>query len=279
MKISIFNKFGALNSQPVFEAFQAGLDQLGIDYDFHNETADIAVIWSMVWAGRMLPNQQVWQRFRAAGKPVIVLEVGTIHRGKTWKVGLNGTGLNSFYYQNLDFDRAEKLNLQVRPWTQSGRHIVIATQRTDSEQWSGMPSANNWLSHVVNTVKSYTSRPIVVRSHPREKIIVPTGCLHYLPKKIVDSYDDYDFEKSIANAWAVINWNSGPGVKSVLAGVPAFVGASSLARPVANLRLSAIENPVRPDRTEWLIKLAHTEWTLEEIASGQPIERLFVKLG
>lgn len=279
MKFSIFNKFGALNSQPVFEAFQAGLDQLGIDYDFHNENADVAVIWSMVWAGRMKPNQQIWQQFRAAGKPVVVLEVGTINRGETWKVGVNGTGIDSFYYQDLDLNRAKKLNLHAKPWARTGRHIVVATQRSDSEQWAGMPSANNWLIHTVNTIKSYTTRPIVVRSHPREKIMVPPGCLHYLPKKIVDSYDDYDFEKSILNAWAVVNWNSGPGVKSILAGVPAFVGASSLASPVANLRLSAIENPLRPDRTEWLIKLAHTEWTLPEIETGKPIERLLARLG
>jgi hypothetical protein len=72
----------------------------------------------------------------------------------------------------------------------------------------------------------------------------------------------------------VVNWNSGPGSQAILNGVPAFVGASSLAAPVGNLDLSAIENPVRLDRTEWLEQLAHTEWTLEEIETGEPLARL-----
>jgi hypothetical protein len=75
-------------------------------------------------------------------------------------------------------------------------------------------------------------------------------------------------------AWAVINHNSGPGVQSVLSGVPAFVDTSSLAAPVANLDLANIESPALPDRGAWLIQLCHTEWRPEEIATGWPIERL-----
>lgn len=274
MKFSIFNKHGALNSQPVFGAFQAGLDRLNLPYSFHDDRADVAVIWSMVWAGRMRANQTVWQQYRNSGRPVIVLEVGTIDRGNTWKVGLNGTGIDSFYYRDLDTARPELLNLDAEPWKHSGEQIVIATQRTDSEQWNRMPDIDKWLKSTVDTLKCYTTRPIVVRSHPRENIDVPLGCFHRVPNKIANTYDDYDFDSGIADAWAVINWNSGPGVRSVLAGIPAFVGPSSLAAPVANLNLSDIENPARPDRNEWLVKLSHTEWTLAEIATGQPLQRL-----
>ena len=92
MRFGIFNKFGALNSQPVFEAFELGLKQLGLEYQSHDVNADVAVIWSQVWAGRMQGNQQVWQYFRNNHRPVVVLEVGLLDRGKTWKVGVNGTG-------------------------------------------------------------------------------------------------------------------------------------------------------------------------------------------
>ena len=72
----------------------------------------------------------------------------------------------------------------------------------------------------------------------------------------------------------MINWNSGPGVQAVINGVPAFVGNSSLASPVANLDLKNIENPSRPDRTQWVDFVASTEWTVEELATGYPIQRL-----
>jgi len=57
-------------------------------------------------------------------------------------------------------------------------------------------------------------------------------------------------------------------------GVPAFVHSSSLAAPVANLDLAAIENPKRPDREAWLDQIAHTEWLTDEIATGEPLTRL-----
>ena len=44
MRFGIFNKFGALNSQPVFEAFERGLKQLGLEYQSHDVNADVAVI-------------------------------------------------------------------------------------------------------------------------------------------------------------------------------------------------------------------------------------------
>jgi hypothetical protein len=91
---------------------------------------------------------------------------------------------------------------------------------------------------------------------------------------IKDSYDSFDFDSALRNAWAVINWNSGPGVQAVINGVPAFVGPTSLATPVANLDLTKIENPSRPDRSQWVDLIASTEWTLEELITGYPIKRL-----
>jgi hypothetical protein len=80
----------------------------------------------------------------------------------------------------------------------------------------------------------------------------------------------------LKTTWAVINHNSGPGSQAIINGVPAFVGASSLAAPVGNLDLSQIENPLRPDRTQWIEQLAHTEWTTAEIESGVPLKRLLL---
>jgi hypothetical protein len=60
--------------------------------------------------------------------------------------------------------------------------------------------------------------------------------------------------------------------------VPAFVGAYSMAAPVANLDYAQIEKPHMPDRAAWLDDLCHTEWTLGEIATGMPIGRLLGRL-
>ena len=39
-----------------------------------------------------------------------------------------------------------------------------------------------------------------------------------------------------------------------------------------------IENPIMPDRQQWLNDYAHTEYTLDEIAQGIPLKRLTEKL-
>lgn len=274
MKFSIFDKFGAGNSAPVFQAFRQGLERLGMQHSSHDDSADVAVIWSVVWAGRMAGNQQIWQRFRDSGRSVIVLEVGALQRGKTWKIAVNGTGSYAYHGQGLDLGRPAKLGLRARAWRHTGSKIVICTQRTDSLQWQGQPDIAVWLDNVREILRMHTDRRLVVRPHPRQRIPHIKG-LEYSPAvAIKGSYDDFDFEKITQDTWAVINHNSGPGIQSVLLGVPAFVDASSLAAPVANLDLGSIESPQMPDRGSWLLQLSHTEWTVEEIATGWPLQRL-----
>lgn len=278
MNISLFENYGAKNSAPIFSAIRNGLAELGITCSSHDATADVAVIWSTVWSGRMAPNKIVWKSFRASGRPVIVAEVGMLNRGHTWKLGINGTGSTAYYGTERLANRVAQLNLRLCPWHDTGKNIVIALQRPDSEQWVGQPSMDQWLQQTVTTIKKYTSRPIVIRAHPRHRAPGVLGCLIEKPNFITGTYDDFDFGRSLNNAWALVNWNSGPGSQAILQGVPAFVGSSSLAAPVGNLDLAQIENPTRPDRSEWLEMLAHTEWTVQEIATGQPLNRLLVGL-
>ena len=277
MKISLFNNFGALNSVPVFTAFEQGLLASSIPYNSHDMNADVAVIWSHLWSGRMRHNREIWKTFRDSGRDVIVLEVGMLKRGLTWKVGLNGVNRRAWFGQDLQDNRAHKLGIHLQPWHQ-GKNIVIAVQRSDSEQWAGLPESNIWVEQTVTKIKSVTNRPIVVRPHPRQRIADIAGVIVRQPRPVAHTYDSFDFDTDLANAWCVINENSGPGCQSVIAGVPAFVGTDSLAAPVANLSLLDIEKPWMPDRTAWLEDIAHTEWTTQEIASGLPIQRLLPRL-
>lgn len=278
MRVSIFEQFGALNSQPVFEAIKQGLTRAGATVASHDLSADVAVIWSHVWAGRMQQNQQVWQQFRGTNRPVIVAEVGMLHRGTTWKLGLNGTTRNAVWADAADPDRYKKFNTQLQPWKTTGSEIVIALQRPDSQQWGYHKGLDQWVADTVQELKRYTDRPIVVRPHPRQRLLLSQDYVVKKPTKVSNTYDDFDFVSAIQNAWAVVNWNSGPGSIAAINGVPVFVDHSSLAAPVGNLFLKNIENPARPDRTQWLNELCHTEWYLDEIKKGEPFARLFDKL-
>jgi len=277
MMISIFNRFGALNSVPVFGAFQEGCKKNGIRVTEHNSSADVAVIWSQLWTGRMAPNRAVWQEFTASGRPVIVLEVGQLMRGVTWKMGINGVNGRARWIEEFESSRADRLAVRLQPWHQ-GNHILIAMQRTDSEQWAGLPPAEQWLKKTIDGIRAHTDREIIVRPHPRQRLQPIPGVKIQQPQALRGTYDEFDFRSSLGRAWAVVNENSGPGSQAIIDGVPAFVGADSMALPVANTDFAFIEKPRMPERSAWLEQLCHTEWTLGEIAAGLPLGRLLKSL-
>jgi hypothetical protein len=274
MRVSIFDQYGALNSVPVFAAIRAGLDCIGIEHVSMDSSADVAVIWSLLWAGRMKPNQQIWELYRSTGRPVVVVEVGMLRRGFTWKLGINGTGLNADYGQELIPNRASALGLSTKPWSNAGYNIVIACQRSDSEQWVGQPPTVAWLTETAREIRKYSDKPMVIRPHPRQRIANIPGCVIESPQPVPGTYDSFNYDQCLKTTWAVINHNSGPGSQAIINGVPAFVGTTSLAAPVGNLDIANIENPSRPDREGWLETIAHTEWTMPEIESGVPLLRL-----
>lgn len=282
MKLSIFPQFGAKNSRPVFTAFQKGAEKLSIDVVEHDISADILVIWSVLWHGRMLQNKPIWEYAHQHRKKILVLEVGCLKRGETWKIGLNHVNNLGFFGHetNLIPERSQKLGIKLRPWHYTGYNILICGQHTKSEQWVHRADPILWLKSTVDSIKLHSDKPIVFRPHPRDWSWAAN--LKYkdvkikIPKHISNTYDDFDFDDDLNNAWAVVNPSSNTGILSIINGVPAFVGPESLAFAVGNTDFSALENPVRPRREAWFEKLCHTEWTLDEIAQGIPIKRIIL---
>ncbi len=272
MKFKLYRNYGALNSVPVFDAFASGVKALGHEIVETNE--DVSVIWSVLWWGRMQPNHQIYQHCLKLGRPIIIIEVGNLKRGVTWRISdqhINSFGIfgNS---ENFDLDRPKKLGIFLSPpATRRRNEILIATQHSRSLQWEGQPSMEQWIRDTIVKIKRYTSRRIVVRPHPRSQIREKfTDAVIELPKKLVNTYDDFDINY---NYHCVINHNSGPCVQAAINGTPVICDPSSLAFPVAE-KWENLENPQLPDREEWFLKLAHTEWTVEEIAQGVPLKRL-----
>ena len=281
MKFSIFPRFGAQNSKPVFAAFEKGAKKLGHEVVEHDHSADVFVIWSVLWHGRMEQNKKIWEEAKNQNKKILILEVGCLQRGYTWKIGLNHVNNRAFFGKAWDRipNRAKKLGLELKPWTMNGQNILICGQHSKSEQWVGMPHPITWLKSTVDSIKTHSDKPIVFRPHPRDWHWAAN--FNYkdikirVPKQVPNTYDDFDFTDDLQNAWAVVNPSSNTGILSVMNGVPAFVTIDSLATLVGNEDFSYIDRPLRPRREDWLEWLSHTEWTLEEIAEGTPLKRIF----
>jgi hypothetical protein len=265
MIFDFYNKFGALNSAPIFDAFEQGLQSQGHSVTKHSKNGDAAVIWSVLWSGRMRENRAIWNYYRQQNKPVIVLEIGSLIRDTTWKIGINGINRGSYFVPlGQDETRKQQLGLRLNPWKSNGSEILICTQHDKSQQWENNLSLKDWTNNVIQEIRKYSQRPIKIRPHPRcpfQPTISDSKISRSIERKI---------EHEFNSAWAVINYSSNPGIESIINGVPAFVDSKSLASPVANLDIKNIENPNKPDRTQWLNDLSWTEWTVNEIAKGIP---------
>jgi hypothetical protein len=224
----------------------------------------------------MFGNKAIWDSAQAQRKPVIVLEVGGIQRGITWKVGLNGINKGAFFSVGNDAARANSLGLVLKPWRSQGDHILICGQHDRSLQWQHMPNLSQWFTETIKEIRKYSDRKIVIRPHPRCPITPIENqfknVIKQMPIKKAGTYDDYDIR--FDNAHAVVSWTSNPGIRAVINGYPVFTGSTSLAHPVANDNLADINTPQMPDRQQWLNDYAHTEWTIQEISNGLPLKHL-----
>ena len=287
MIFCLYTDYGALNSKPVFEAFAKSITDAGHTVIYnepyrvmdHYSNYDVAVIWSVLWNGRMIHNKQVWEQNRKLNRPVIVLEVGGIERGTTWKVGLNGINRDAYFGdKDNDRTRADSLGLVCKPWRSNGDFILVCGQHDKSLQWQNMPRMSNWFLNTYDEIRKYTQRPIVFRPHPRCRLEhIERGLKNVYrqePQHVNGTYDDFDM--GFDNVWATVSYSSNPGSHSCINGVPAFVSTHSLAYDVGNDIdfLYDIENPLMPDRQQWLNDYAHTEYTIEEISHGIPLNHL-----
>jgi hypothetical protein len=273
MKFKLWREHGALNSPPVFAAVEQGLKNIGMSVV--EDGQDVDVIWSVLWYGRMKPNKSVFERAKSQGRSVMIIEVGNLFRGSTWRLSLGHIhGLGKFGNDRmLDTDRPKKLGVNLRPVNATRKsRILVACQHEHSLQWQGQPPMAQWVSTTVSRARKYSDRLIDIRPHPRSPLHIDLpGTELIRPIKIPNSYDDFNIDYSYH---CVINFNSGPVVRSAIEGTPVICDQTSLAYPVSD-HWENLEDPTLPDREDWFLKLCHTEWTVPEIQSGLPFSRIF----
>ena len=268
----------ARNSGPVMQNMLQAVKSHGIQTVENAWDADAAVVRSVLWSGRMLANQAVWSHYRAAGKPVIIVDVGALYRGETWKIALNSITADGYYghQENLDWDRPRKLGISLAINLSRNPRIVIATQHAQSQQVVGLVSMEGWVIQQIEKLRQFTDRPIVVRPHPRSAldqaglVHLPRDVVIEQPVKIVNTYDSYNLA---FDCHAMVNHNSGPGIQAALAGTRPIVDRTSLAHPVS-VCYADIEQPYTAERDQWLTEICHTEYTLDEIRKGLWLQRL-----
>jgi hypothetical protein len=275
MQVAYFPNSCAQNSVPVMQALLNSLRDHGHEPVENSMDADAAIIWSVLWSGRMSSNESVWHYYRSLERPVIVVDVGALYRGQTWKVALNNITAEGYYghLDRLDWDRPRRLGISLAINLSRNPRIVIAAQHARSLQVAKLPSIEHWIAQQIADIQAVSDRPIVIRPHPRSRLNLfqlPANITVEQPCRVENTYDSYNLA---FDCHAMINYNSGPGIQAAMAGTRPVVDSSSLAYPVS-VDITDIDQPYTVDRDQWLVEICHTEYTQEELEKGLWLRRL-----
>lgn len=233
-------------------AFRSGLERCGFtvsDFGPPPQRADVLVIWNRHrHAGPA-------KRYEAVGARVIIAENGYLTPpggNKTIALALghhNGAGC----WPDREEDRWPMLGIELRPWRMDGEHIMVLAQRGIGE--TGVAEPRGWSAAITAELAGKTKRRVVIRPHPG---------IHWPEPQI-------DWSK----CWAAVTWGSSAGIKAIVAGIPVFHGFDSwIGAAAARFGFEDLEAPFLGDRAPMLRRLAAAQWSLDEIATGEPFARL-----
>lgn len=175
------------------------------------------------------------------------------------------TDVNPARWQQI----STSLGITLKPWRQTGNHILICLQRNGGWSMRGL-SVQDWLDTTINQIRMYSKkRPIIVRTHPGDKKIKRILKINH--KNVYLSTKE-NIRDDLAGAWATVLYNSSPAVASAIEGVPVFLTdpnpEHSQAHVVSNTNLADLENPRMPERQEWIERLAMCHWNFHELRDG-----------
>lgn len=148
-----------------------------------------------------------------------------------------------------DGKRFAALGIEVKPWRDSGKHIVLCPQSDHFMRYVA-GYGGNWTVDTIAMLGRVTNRPIKVRPWSRDKAAQAAS-----------------LQTDLRDAHAVVTWSSAAAVTAIVDGVSAVCANQSAAWPVA-ATIQQIEEPPRPPREQWCAVLADHQFTLDEMRTG-----------
>lgn len=284
---------GDRNKVLTLERFAEGVNRCGdhgkISRDSIYQPSDVAMMLGWVHEnGKSAPHltfrQEIVNRQLQAKKRVVIADSSlfvykNIENPKYYlRYSFDGVFPTTGEYCNQipDPDRwkaiQKDIGVSLKPWRTQGDHILICLQRDGG--WSmGGGSVLTWLEKTIRIIRQVSIRPILIRPHPGDKQW-PVYLKQYRLRTGYNNVHLSNVERpllhDLQNCWAVVNHNSSPGVAAAIEGVPVFVTDPdrSQCTAVANTSLLQMENPLMPDRQQWIERLSQCHWSHDDLVSG-----------
>ncbi len=279
----------------LLQNFSHGVRAVGdqvIDVDHHGVVAaDVGVIQGWI-SGKpdshhtilrhnVITQQKFLNRYVVSADSNLFLYANTVNPMHYLRYSFNDVFPDKGIYCDTEIDPnrwqkiSSNLNIRLKNYRTTGDHILILLQRNGGWSMSGY-DVQDWAILVIDTIRQYTDRPIVIRAHPGDKAartyLDPNSphCRIKFSKRVRLS-NNPDLVSDLVNCWAAVNYNSSPVVGAAIEGVPVFVTdpRRSQCAEIANTDLSQIENPLLPDRQKWVERLCMFHWNFDELKSGE----------
>ena len=238
------------------EALQLGLARHGVQVHLATSARDAGPVVGC-WGWRH------GARLHAQGHEVLVAERGYLGDRFAWtSLGWNGlNGRASFHLPDDGGQRFERhFGGLMRPWRNDGHYALLIGQVPGDMSLQGR-DIDPWYQYMAHSIRlAHPTLMLRFREHP--EVIRHGGVCRARGIMRMNG----ELSAALAESAAVFTWNSNTAVEAVLAGVPAVtMDEGSMAWAVTGHSVGEI---IRPDRSAWAARLAWTQWTMDEIESG-----------
>lgn len=156
-------------------------------------------------------------------------------------------------------ERWKALGIELKPWRKEheGDYVLVCPNRSFGIPGRMMP--HDWPERAVAKLRKETASAVRLRPHPGND----------RPKR--------SLEEDLAGAKAVVIWSSSAGVHALIAGIPVVCAAPYWIckdATFSSLKQLQVLGCGLADREAALRRMAWAQWTVAEIATGEPFRRL-----
>jgi hypothetical protein len=126
------------------------------------------------------------------------------------------------------------------------------------------PESRVWLQKVTSFLAKNTHRDIVIREKPIQTKLTPRNMV----VEAVKYKHERTREEELADAYAVITYNSAVVVQAAMMGIPVHSHENGCGAPIS-FNIEDIDNlPPEPPRRRWLHQLVHHQFRTTEMIDG-----------
>lgn len=261
-KIKILARTSSLHQSEHARAMALGLSEIGVDSKIVSYPHELDTRYVAVWGWRQ------GKELRERGHDVLVMERGYIgDRFKYTSLGWNG--LNGYAtFPSYEYDAGNRFRDHggiIKPWSKEGHYTLIMGQVRNDASLKGL-DLTSWYQDIADSIRKERQIDVRFRPHPES---VRRGGYTNIPgiENISGS-----LEEALSGSLFTVAYNSNSCLDSILAGKPCLAGDKGTM--AWDLCMRGIKKISYPERESTVHRIAWTQWTLGEIASGLPLKKI-----